>query len=132
MKIFTFLQSYIDQITGQFTQYDESKAIIVIPTIEGRYQTILLLVETSKTSTKQRIVLTSKVCDYSSNLNLKTLLEQNALFDYSKFILEDDHLKVEASCLAETVSEEELKHMVQEVAKLADSYEMSLTGKDIH
>jgi hypothetical protein len=41
-------------------------------------------------------------------------------------------VKVEASCLSETVSEEQVKEMIQEVAQLADHYELKLTGKDIH
>jgi hypothetical protein len=59
-------------------------------------------------------------------------MEQNASFDYSKFVLEDGYLKVEASCLASTASEVQLKEMVQEVAQLADHYEYKLTGEDIH
>jgi hypothetical protein len=46
--------------------------------------------------------------------------------------LEEGYLKVEASCLTSTASEDQVKEMVQEVAKLADQYEMKLTGKDLH
>jgi len=132
MNIFTFVKQYADQINGQFTEYDHTKSITVIPTSDGRFQTVLLTLETSKSSARQMAVFSSKVCEFDSSIDLKNLLEQNAKFDYSKFILEEGHLKVVASCLSESASEEEVKHMVQEVAKLADSYEMKLTGKDIH
>lgn len=132
MNIFTFVKQYVDQISGQFTEYDHSKAIVVIPTLEGRFQTILLTLEASKSSNKQRAVLSSKVCEYNTSIDLKNLLEQNSHFDYSKFLLEDGNIKVEASCLADTASEDELKHMLQEVAKLADTFELTLTGKDIN
>ena len=59
-------------------------------------------------------------------------MEQNASFDYSKFVLEDGYVKVEASCLTSSASETQLKEMIQEVAQLADHYEFKLTGLDIH
>ncbi len=59
-------------------------------------------------------------------------MEQNARFDYSKFIIDGGHLKIEASVSTENASEDEIKFMIQEVANLADEYEMKLTGRDIH
>lgn len=132
MNIFSFAKQYADQIGGQFTDYDHTKSIIVVPLSDGRFQTVLLLTEKSKASGKLRAVLTSKVCEYTASINLKELLEQTANFDYSKFVIDEGHMKVEASCLADSASEDEIKHMIQEVANLADSYEMKLTGKDIH
>jgi hypothetical protein len=72
------------------------------------------------------------VCEYQKNIDLKMLMEQNANFDYSKFVLEDGYLKVEASCLTASASEAQVKEMIQEVAQLADHYEFKLTGQDIH
>lgn len=132
MDIFKFAKQYADQIGGQFTDYDHTKAIMVVPLTEGRFQTVLLLLEKGKSSGKLRARLTSKICEFSSSINFQELLEHTASFDYSKFILDEGHLKVEASCLAETASEDEIKHMVQEVANLADTYEKKITGKDIH
>ncbi|HOX83575.1 MAG TPA: hypothetical protein PLS08_11140, partial [Chryseolinea sp.] len=83
-------------------------------------------------SSREQALFTSKVCEFNSGLDLKTLLEQNANFDFSKFILEDGFLKVEASCLVDSASEDQVKEMIQEVAQLADHYEMKLTGLDIH
>ena len=77
-------------------------------------------------------MFTSKVCEFSSSLDLKVLLEQNANFDYSKFVLQDGFLKIEASCLVDTASDDQVKEMIQEVAQLADHYELKLTGHDIH
>jgi hypothetical protein len=132
MNIFSYVKQYADQVNGQFTEYDHTKAIVVVPTSDGRFQTVLLTLENSKSSANQMAVLSSKVCEYNSSIDLKNLLEQNATTDYSKFIIAEGHLKVEASCLSHNASEEELKHMIQEVAKMADSYEMKFTGKDIH
>ena len=132
MNIFSFVKQYAEQISGQFTEYDNTKAIVVIPTMEGRFQTVLLTLESRKSSSEQLAVLSSKVCEYNSGIDLKSLLEQNATFDYGKFIIKDGHIKVEAACLSNSASEGDMKLMLQEVATMADSFEMKLTGKDIH
>ncbi|SRR5690606_869160 len=132
MDITYTLKQYAEQIGGQFTHYDDIKSVIVVPLDKSRFQTVLATTQKSQVSGKDQAVFTSKVCEYKHDIDLKTLLEQNANFDYSKFVLEDGYLKVEASCLASSVSETQLKEMIQEVAQLADQYELKLTGQDIH
>lgn len=132
MDINFTLKQYADQIGGQFTHYDDVKSVIVIPLDKSRFQTVLATKQKSQRSGRDQAVFTSKVCIYDNSIDLKTLLEQNSSFDYSKFVLEDGYLKVEASCLASSVSEAQLQEMIQEVAKLADHYEDRLTGQDIH
>jgi hypothetical protein len=132
MNVSSFAKQYADQIGGQFTEYDETKSIIVVPLTDGRFQTVLLFIEKNKASGKPRAVLTSKVGEYNETINLKDLLEATAQFDYSRFILDGQHLKVEASFSSENALEDEVKHMIQEVAQVADLYELKLTGKDIH
>lgn len=132
MDLTSTIKKYADQIGGTFTEYDEHKCIIVVPLKDNRFQTVLAYTEKSKVSGKTRAVLSSKVSDSVNGVDTQELLKVHANFDYSKFIVEDGTLKVEASCLADAVSEEEIKFMVQEVAQLADQYEYKLTGKDIH
>ncbi len=132
MDILNTLKNYADQIGGTFSDYDHSKAIVVVPLPNGRFQTVLAVLEKSKTSGRQRVVFTSKVADYHSGIDARDLLIQNGLFDYCKFILDENQLKVVASGLADSMAEDEVKFMVQEVAQLADHYELKLTGKDIH
>ena len=132
MNIFTYAKKYIDQIGGQYTQYDSNRSIVVVPLSDSRFQTILLNVEAGKASGKPRALLTSKVCEYNSTIDFKSLLEHTANFDYSRFIISDGYVKVEAWCSPESVSEDEIKYLLQEVAQLADTYEMKLTGKDIN
>lgn len=132
MDIMNYLKQYAEQIGGQFTDYDNRKSVVVIPINGSRYQTVLAVTQTSAVSGRDQAVFTSKVCAFSSNLDLKALLERNAEFDYSKFVLEEGYIKVEASCLTSTASQDQVREMVQEVAKLADQYELKLTGRDIH
>jgi len=132
MNIMNYVQQYAEQIGGQFTDYDHKKSVVVVPINGSRFQTVLAITQVSAVSGRDQALFTSKVCEYSSSLDLKNLLEQNASFDYSKFVLDEGYLKVEASCLAASVSQDQIKEMIQEVAQLADHYELKLTGKDIH
>ena len=132
MNVMSFARQYVDQIGGQFTEYDNSKGVIVVPLSGARFQTVLVISRTSTTSGKEQVVFTSKVCEYDSTIDAKALLEKNISFDYSKFIVEDGFLKIEASCLPSTVNEDQIKEMIQEVAALADQYELKFTGQDIH
>jgi hypothetical protein len=132
MDIMNYVQQYAEQIGGQFTDYDHSKSVVVVPLTGSRYQTVLATKQKSPVSGRDQAVFSSKVCEAKVDLNLEDLLKQNGRFDYSKFVLEDGFLKVEASCLTSTASEGQLKEMLQEVAQLADHFEMKLTGKDIH
>jgi hypothetical protein len=130
MNFSSFVKEYADHIGGQFTDYDHTRSVIVVP-LGSRYQTVLAITQKSPVSGKEQAIISSKVCEFSSSLDLKILLEKNASFDYSKFILEDGFLKIEASCLSSSASEDQVREMIQEVAQLADHYELKLTGKDV-
>lgn len=132
MNLITTIKEYADQIGGQFTDYDHTKSVIVVPLDRSRFQAVLATSQKSAVSGKDQAVFTSKVCEYNSNIDLKMLMEQNGTFDFSKFVLEDGYLKVEASCLSSTTSEAQVQEMIQEVARLADHYEYKLTGQDLH
>jgi hypothetical protein len=132
MNFFTFIKQYADQIGGQFTDYDHSKAVVVLPSAKGRFQTVLAIIKASSISGRELAVFTSKVCEFNGAINPKELLEENADFDYCKFMIEDGYVKIEASCPADTVTEAQVKEMLQEVAMQADRFEMELTGQDIH
>ncbi|HYG03945.1 MAG TPA: hypothetical protein VD927_15980 [Chryseosolibacter sp.] len=132
MNVITTIKKYADQIGGQCTDYDQSRSVIVVPLDRSRFQTVLAQTQKSPVSGRDQAIFTSKVCEFRAELDLKSLLEQNANFDYSKFVLEDGFIKVEASCLASSTSEEQVHEMIQEVAQLADHFEYKLTGLDIH
>jgi hypothetical protein len=132
MNVFNTVKQYADQIGGQFTDYDHEKSVIVVPLTSSRFQTVLAVTQKSPVSGRDQAVFTSKVCEFNTSIDLKMLMEQNGNFDFSKFVVEDGYLKVEASCLSGTTSEAQVKEMIQEVAQLADHYEYKLTGQDIH
>jgi hypothetical protein len=132
MNVINTVKQYADQIGGQFTDYDHVKSVIVVPLNSSRFQTVLAITQKSPVSGKDQAIFTSKVCEFNNGIDLKMLMEQNGNFDFSKFVVEDGYLKVEASCLSNTTSEAQVKEMIQEVAQLADHYEYKLTGQDIH
>jgi len=132
MKIMNYVQQYAEQIGGQYTDYDHTKSVLVVPIDGSRFQTVLAITQTSAVSGRDQALFTSKVCEFSNSIDLKNLMEQNGRFDYCKFVVDEGYLKIEASCLASTVSQDQIKEMIQEVAQLADHYEWKLTGKDIH
>lgn len=131
MNLFQIIQDYSEQIGGTYTKYDDEKCIIIVPLKDNRFQTVICVTGTSKVSGKPRLYFSSKVTNSADNIDTKELMSQNKNFDYSRFIIDDNQLKVEASCLADSATADEIKFMVQEVAQLADQYEFRLTGKDI-
>ncbi|HEY4656546.1 MAG TPA: hypothetical protein VIH22_18645, partial [Cyclobacteriaceae bacterium] len=117
---------------GQYTDYDNSKAVIVVPLSAGRFLTVLGIARTGSVSGKDQVMFISKICDFDEAIDLRDLLERNGTFDYSRFILEDGFLKVVASCVAENASEGLVKEMIREVANIADQFEFKFTGQDVH
>jgi len=132
MNIMEYVQQYAEQIGGQFTDYDHTKSVLVVPINGSRFQTVLATNQKSAVSGREQTIFSSKVCEMNDTVDLHHLMEQNAHFDYSRFVLDGTYLKVEASGLTSSLSHDQVKEMIQEVAQLADHYELKLTGKDIH
>lgn len=132
MNVLSFLKQYADQIGGQFTDYDHAKAVVVVPLSDNRFQTVLCITQRSAVSGREQLLFASKICEFYPEIDLKLLLQKHGNFDYSKFVLDEGYLKIEASCLVDTATEELMKEMLQEVAQLADHYELKLTGLDVH
>jgi hypothetical protein len=132
MDISSFLKNYADQIGGQYTAYNADQSIIIVPVSGNRFQTVIGTLKKNELYNRSIITLTSKVCDVNSALDYKMLLEQTSFFNYCRFVISGNHLQVEAVAAVDGVTDAGLKEMVQEVANLADQYEMKLTGSDIH
>lgn len=132
MDLNELMKKYADHIGGQYTQYDPDHSIIIIPVSGGRFQTVLGTVKENELYNRKLIVLHSKVCSSSNSIDYKMLLEQTAFFNYCRFVIDQNYLQIEAVAAVDTLSEGTIKEMLQEVANLADQYEMKLTGSDIH
>jgi len=132
MDISSFLKNYADQIGGQYTAYNSEQSIIIVPISGNRYQTVIGTIKKNDLYNRSIIALSSKVCDVSASVDYKMLLEQGNYFNYCRFIINDNHVQIEAIAAVDGTSDAVLKEMIQEVANLADQYEMKLTGADIH
>ena len=132
MDLTAFMKKYADQIGGQFTEYDPSHSIIIVPVSGNRYQTVIGTIRKNELYNRSLITLNSKVCALKDSIDFKMLLEQSAYFNYCRFIITENHLQVEAVTALDTISESTVMEMLQEVANLADQYELKLTDTDIH
>jgi hypothetical protein len=132
MNLIAFMKKYSDEIGGQYTEYNDSLSVIIMPLSGGRFQTVIGTIKNNELYNRQLITFTSKVCAFQPNLDLRLLLEQTAYFNYCRFIIKEGYVQVEAVSPMEAVSEGSIKEMLQEVANLADQYEMKLTGADIN
>ncbi|TXH29357.1 MAG: hypothetical protein E6Q96_03645 [Cyclobacteriaceae bacterium] len=132
MDLTAFMKKYADQIGGQFTQYDPSHSIIIMPVSGNRFQTVIGTIRKNELYNRSLISLNSKVCTIRPSLDYKMLLEQAAYFNYCRFVVNENHLQIEAVAAVDTTNEGTLTEMLQEVANLADQYELKLTDSDIH
>jgi hypothetical protein len=132
MNLTAFMKKYSDEIGGQFTEYNDSLTVVIIPLSGGRFQTVLGTVKENELYNRKLITFSSKVCAYQPNLDLKMLLEQVAYFNYCRFVIKESYVQVEAVAPLESINESTVKEMLQEVANLADQYEMRLTGVDVN
>lgn len=125
------MRKYADEIGGQYTEYDPEHAIIIVPVSGGRAQTVLSSVTENKLYNRKLICISSKVCPAQQDLDFRMLLSQTAFLNYSRFVISENFLQVEAVTSFDTLQDEVLKEMVQEVANVADQFELKLTGADV-
>jgi hypothetical protein len=132
MDLTSFMKRYATEIGGQYTEYNESQSVVIVPVSGSRFQTVIGTIKKNELYNRKLIILTSKVCPIKPDLEFKMLLEQTAFFNYCRFVIRENYLQVEAVASLDHVGDEDMKEMVQEVANLADQYEMKLTGSDVH
>jgi hypothetical protein len=132
MELNAVMRKYAEEINGQYMEYDPNHAIIIVPVSGSRAQTVLGNVRKNELYNRRLLAISSKVCAFSAEIDLKLLLEQTAFFNYCRFTILDNHLQVEAVAAFDNISEDTIKEMVQEVANLADQYELKLTGVDVN
>jgi len=132
MDLTAFMKKYADEIGGQFTEYDQTQSIVIVPVSGNRYQTVIGNIRKNELYNRRLISFTSKISALQTTIDFKMLLEQSAYFNYCRFIIRENYLQIEATTALDTVSESIIKEMVQEVANLGDQFELKLTDSDIH
>ena len=132
MDLTAFMKRYADEIRGQYIEYTQTLSVIIVPVAGNRFQTVMGTIKQSSLYNRKVIIFTSKVCPMNDTIDFKMLLEQTAFFNYCRFMISENYLQVEAVSSLSGVNEEDIKEMLQEVANLAEQYEMKLTGSDVH
>lgn len=132
MDLIAFLKQYAEEIGGQYTEYNSSQSILIVPVSGGRFQTVVATVKKNELYNRRLINLLSKICPMKPDVDLRMLLEQTAFFNYCRFTINDNYLQIEAATAYDNASADQLKEMIQEVANLADQFELKITGADIH
>lgn len=127
MELNNFMKSYAEEIKGNFSEYDDQRSVIVVPLDMDRQQAVVGEIDLEN----NLISISSKVCVAEDGIRFKDLLEENHRSTFGKFTIVNDFLKVESRSPADIVSDEILKRAIQEVAQLADKWEMNITGRDI-
>ncbi len=132
MDLTSFMKKYADQISGEYIEYNKTLSVIIIPVAGNRFQTVMGNIKQSSLYNRKVITFTSKVCPINDLIDFKMLLEQTAFFNYCRFVISENYLQIEAVSSLDGAAEDDIKEMLQEVANIADQYEMKLTGADIH
>lgn len=127
-----FMEKFAEEIGGQFSEYDKSKSVIIVPLNENRFQAVLGVLKFNEKFNKTGLEFSSKVCPYSDDIDCKQLVVENAKTCYAKFVIVDDFIKVEGSTFLENARIDGLKEIIKEVAQLADEWELKLTGLDVN
>lgn len=132
MKFNAFMQKFAEEIDGQFSEYDKSKSVIIVPLEDNRFQAVLGIIKYSERYKREGVEFTSKVCELNDDVDLVGLLRENSTFCHAKFVIAENAVKVEASAFLDNVTESLLKEIILEVANAADEWEYKLTGLDVH
>ncbi len=132
MNFKKFSKKYAQEIGGQFREYDENRSVIIVPLKDGRFQTITGHVVLNEDYDREVVQIKTKVCGLNENIPYAEILAASSNLPYSKFVTEDEFLKVEASNFLVNLTDDMVKEMIMEVANVADSWEFKITGKDIH
>lgn len=127
-----FCKKYAQEIDGEYREYDENQSVVIVPLPGGRFQTITGHITHNANYDRDVVQLKTKVCSLTERIPFHDLLTESASYPYSKFIIEDGFLKVEAINFMVNLNEKMIKEMFHEIAKHADDWEFNITGKDIH
>lgn len=132
MNLNTFMKNYAQEIDGQYSEYNDTVSIIIVPLFDDRFQTVFGKITKYDRYDKEVIEFSSKVCEYEEGLDLKSLMEENANFLYGKFSILNDYIQVKVTFFKDNTNEATFKQAIQEIANIADEYEFKLTGADVH
>ncbi len=114
---------------GTVYQVRQGDHEIEIPFSDGRSQLVSATIGKDLEG-RDTVLFFTTVGDFSSELNLKSLMEENIKPLYARIAIFNDKVVVVAGQLLETAQLEEVITIVQEVANFGDYLEAGLFGRD--
>lgn len=130
MDFSKFSQKLATEINAQHTEYDANHSVFVVPLNEDRFQTVIARIIDHPKFNKQVVKITSKIAFITEEIDYVTVLSASAEFVHTRFIIEEETVKAEASFFLDSASDSIMKEMILEVANTADEWEFKITGKD--
>jgi hypothetical protein len=131
MDLRAFMRRLADEIGGDYNEYAPEFVIIIVPVSGGRAQTVVGEVRNNDLYNRKLITISSKVCPATNDMDYRSLLLQTSFLNYSRFVIIENYLQVQAVAAFDGISEGAVKEMVQEVANVADQFELKITGADV-
>jgi hypothetical protein len=131
MDLRTFMRRFAEEIGGEYNEYAPEYIIIIVPVSGGRAQTVLGEVRHNDLYNRKLITFSSKVCPATTEMDYRALLAQTGFLNYSRFVILENYLQVQAVSAFENIAEATVREMVQEVANVADQFELKITGADV-
>lgn len=132
MDVRKLMEEFASEINGQYSEYDDNRSVVIVSLPDGRFQSVRGGKVQNKKYGKSVIQLLSRVCRTTEKIDYAAVLEHNMDLINTKFVVIGDFLLVETAVFDDTVSPEKLKEMIMETAKLADEWELKITGKDVN
>ena len=130
MNLSVTMEKLADEIDGKFLEDSTENTIITVPVSRHRYQNVTgYLLNRSNTKV---VEFMSRVCELNDDIDHKAMLELNQELFYSKVVIHEGYLKVAAAALLDHCTEDLIKDMVLEVARVADDLEHHLVGADVN
>ncbi|MFN0049239.1 MAG: hypothetical protein ACKVOU_08965 [Cytophagales bacterium] len=130
LNVDKLLEDYANEIGGKVITYTDNQYILMLPTKHGRYQKVLAW--TRKTGKHSFLEFDSKVCEFTSEIDMQKYLTEAANFTFCRIIIKEGYLQVASSVFVDEATAELIKDMVREVAEVADDLEFQITGQDVN
>ncbi len=130
MNLTVTMEKIADEIDGKFLEYSAENTIITVPVSRYRYQNVTGYL--IKRNNVKVVEFMSRICELNDEIDHKAMLELNQELFYSKVVIHEGYLKVAAAALLDHCTEDLIKDMILEVAKVADELEHELVGADVN
>ncbi|MDH5610071.1 MAG: hypothetical protein OEY56_11390 [Cyclobacteriaceae bacterium] len=131
MDLKAFSVRFAAEKNASYREYDDLISVFVLRLPDARYQTVWARIFIHPDYNSQIVHISSKICTTDQPIDYALLLASISNYIHTRFVIEENFLKAEASFFLENVNEAIITEMIMEVATTADLWEKNITGQDI-